>query len=58
MLPQVYRSDCVETLPLYRTVERCLEALARPEPWIEGLVFKALSTPGFADTSVIRCRRK
>lgn len=57
LLPRVYASEMVETLPLLRSVDRCLEALARPEPWIEGLVFRALSTPGFSDTSIVRCRR-
>ncbi len=58
MLPRVYTSASVETLPLYRTVERCLEALEKPDDFIEGLVFKSLSTPGFNDTSIVRCRKR
>lgn len=58
LLPRVYASDSVQTLPLLRSVDRCLEVMERPEPWIEGLVFRALTTPGFSDTSIVRCRRK
>jgi ATP-dependent DNA ligase len=56
-LPRVFASDWVHCLPILRTIDRCLEALADPNPEIEGLVFKALMTPGFHDTSIIRCRR-
>lgn len=58
MLPRVYASATVETLSLFKSVDKCLEALSRPDEWIEGLVFKALETPGFADTSIIRCRKR
>jgi len=57
MLPRVFNVNCIETLPIYRTVDKCLAAMDRPESYIEGLVFKSLNTPGFADTSIIRCRR-
>lgn len=57
LLPRVYASPCIETLGLLRTVDKCLEALASTDPHVEGLVFKALETPGFADTSIVRCRR-
>jgi ATP-dependent DNA ligase len=57
LLPRVYASDCIETLPLLRSVEKCLEALAAPGEELEGLVFKALNTPGFSDTSIVRCRK-
>jgi hypothetical protein len=57
MLPRAYISPIIETLPLYKTVEKCMEALDRDDERIEGLVFKALETPGFNDTSIIRCRK-
>lgn len=58
LLPRSFISPHVQTLPLFVTIDKCLEALARPEEYIEGLVFKSLSSPGFADTSVVRCRKK
>lgn len=57
LLPRVYSSEIVETLPIYKTVERCMEELEKDDPKIEGLVFKALTTPGFRDTSIVRCRK-
>ncbi len=40
-------------------LEKCLAVLENDElEYSEGLVFKALKTPGFLDTSIIRCRRK
>lgn len=57
-LPQDFISPHLQTLPLLKSVERCLEALERKEDFIEGLVFKALNTKGFADTSIVRCRRQ
>lgn len=57
LLPRVYSSDRIETLGLIRTVDKCMEALETPRESIEGLVFKALQTPGFSDTSIVRCRR-
>ncbi len=58
LLPRLYISPMVETLPIYRTVAKCLEILAQADEKIEGLVFKSLTTPGFQDTSIIRCRRR
>lgn len=59
LLPQVYRSDHIATLPLLRTAERCLDVLDQQRPkFSEGLVFKSTTTRGFADTAIIRCRRQ
>lgn len=58
LLPRVYRSDCIETLPLIKTIDECLATLERKEPWVEGLVFKSSTTIGFSDTAVVRCRIK
>jgi ATP-dependent DNA ligase len=55
-LPRAYLSPCIQTLPIFETVEQCMATLAKPEAFIEGLVFKSPS-PGFEDTSIIRCRR-
>ena len=55
LLPRVYTSPLVETLPILKTVEQCLEVLESQNPIIEGLVFKAPHTEGFLDTSIIRC---
>ena len=58
MLPRVYQSEIVSTLPLFYTVEKCMEAYESSAEDIEGLVFKATQTPGFSDTSIIRCRKR
>ncbi len=58
LLPRVYRSPFLETLEIFRTADKCLEALARTETWVEGLVFKSLKAPGFSDASVVRCRKR
>jgi ATP-dependent DNA ligase len=57
LLPREYLSPHLVTLPLLTKIERCLELLERQDPYCEGLVFKSLTTPGFLDTSIIRCRR-
>jgi len=56
LLPRAYLSPIFQTLPILTDLSQCLKALARPEAYIEGLVFKSPS-PGFEDTSIIRCRR-
>lgn len=58
LLPRAYLSPFVQTLPLLTTQEKCLAALASPEEHIEGLVFKALKSKGFDDTSIVRCRKR
>ncbi len=57
LLPRAYLSPHLKTLPLITSLDKCLEALASDENHLEGLVFKS-SSPGFADTSIIRCRRR
>jgi hypothetical protein len=54
-LPRDYLSPHLRTLPVFTTVERCMELLASEDPETEGLVFKSAS-PGFGDTTIIRCR--
>ena len=56
MLPQIYKSELVETLGLYKTTAKCMEVLESAGEHIEGLVFRALNSKGFSDTSIIRCR--
>lgn len=58
LLPRSYISPHVQTLPLLTTQAKCLEILNRPEDYIEGLVFKALASKGFSDTSIVRCRKR
>lgn len=59
LLPRLYLSPHVTTLPVIRDLEGCLAALekAKKEPHVEGLVFRSLTSPGFSDTSIIRCRK-
>jgi ATP-dependent DNA ligase len=58
LLPRAFISPVVTILPMLTTLEKCLEALASKDENVEGLVFKAASSPGFSDTSIIRCRRR
>ncbi|MBI2601464.1 MAG: hypothetical protein HYW48_00260 [Deltaproteobacteria bacterium] len=57
LLPRLYRSDCIATLPVLRTVEECLQVMKNTEPYIEGLVFKSRCTVGFSSHSIVRCRK-
>ena len=56
LLPKSYISPSVKTLSLLTTLPKCMEVLASEDKQVEGLVFKSLSTKGFEDTSIIRCR--
>ena len=58
LLPFDYLSPSLMTLSIIRDQQGCLKALASPKAHIEGVVFKSSKTPGFADTSIIRCRKK
>jgi ATP-dependent DNA ligase len=57
LLPKDYLSPHVQTLPLLRSPDHCLELLTTPDSMIEGLVFKSPVARGFADTSIVRCRK-
>jgi ATP-dependent DNA ligase len=57
LLPRSYISPYIQTLPLVQTVEKCMEILAKTDEHIEGLVFKSMTTKGFSDTSIVRCRK-
>ena len=56
LLPKSFISPAVKTLPLLTTLPKCMEVLASEDANVEGLVFKALHTKGFSDTSIVRCR--
>jgi ATP-dependent DNA ligase len=56
LLPKSYISPYIKTLPLLTTPEKCMAVLGTSEAHIEGLVFKSLTTRGFADTAIVRCR--
>lgn len=58
LLPRDYISPYVSTLPVLKSVSKCLDVLSRPESYIEGLVFKSLKTKGFDDSAIIRCRKR
>ncbi len=58
LLPRVYLSPHLQTLPLLKTEAACLEVLEKNDEHVEGLVFKSSTSRGFSDTSVIRCRTK
>jgi hypothetical protein len=57
LLPRNFISPVVSVLGLIDDVDRCLEVLSDADPKVEGLVFKAKSTSGFRDSSIIRCRK-
>lgn len=56
-LSREYLSPHLATLPQLFTLEDCLKALQSTKPYIEGLVFKSIHSPGFEDRSIVRCRR-
>lgn len=58
LLPREYISPHVQTLPILTTVEKCMALLAKEDEHIEGLVFKSMTTKGFSDTAIVRCRKK
>jgi len=57
LLPRDYLSPYIQTLPMLRTVEKCMEVFEKDDEHIEGLVFKSMATKGFSDTGIIRCRK-
>ncbi len=56
LLPRIYRSEYIETLPLIYSAKRCMEQMQKAPDYVEGLVLKSLETKGFHDTSLVRCR--
>lgn len=57
LLPRDYLSPYIQTLPLLRTVDRCMAVLRDASDSIEGLVFKSPAARGFSDSSIVRCRK-
>jgi hypothetical protein len=57
LLPRLFISPSVSVLPVLDDVEKCLELLASDTSEIEGVVLKSATTPGFHDSSIIRCRK-
>ena len=58
LLPRLYISKYIQTLPMLTTTAKCMEVLARTEDFVEGLVFKSTTSKGFDDSSIVRCRKK
>lgn len=58
LLPRLYVSPSLQTLPPLKTLEACLAVLADPRPEIEGLIFRSPVTRGFLDSGIIRCRKR
>lgn len=58
MLPKSYISPYIKTLPLLTTPEKCMAILTSEEDYIEGLVFKSITSRGFEDTAIVRCRKR
>jgi len=58
LLPRDFISPHLVVLPCLRTLDKCLEVIQGNEDYVEGLVFKSLSSPGFSDTSILRCRKR
>jgi hypothetical protein len=57
-LPRLYLSPHLSTLPLIKDLAGCMKALQSKSESVEGLVFKSATSPGFSDTSIVRCRKK
>ena len=58
LIPKLYVSPHISTVPVFKTPERCLSYLSGDlPPFIEGLVFRASLSRGFADSTIVRCRR-
>ena len=58
LLPRSFLSPHISVLPLLKDQAACLKAMETPGAHIEGLMFKSMSSSGFADSSIVRCRRK
>jgi ATP-dependent DNA ligase len=58
LLPGSFISPYIKVLPILDNVEKCMKVLNSKEDYIEGLVFKSLSTKGFEDTAIVRCRKR
>ncbi len=58
LLPRDFISPHLTVLPMLKTLDKCMAVLEKEDPSIEGLVFKSLNTPGFSDTSILRCRKR
>jgi len=58
LFPRDFLSPHITLLPLLPTLEKCLAVLGQEGEHVEGLVFKSLNSPGFSDTSVLRCRKR
>ncbi len=57
LLPKLYLSPYLSTLPVFKTTERCMNYLSSSLPsYVEGLVFRSAFSRGFADSSIVRCR--
>jgi ATP-dependent DNA ligase len=46
-----------QILSMIKTFKKCMSTLEK-EPELEGLVFKAITTRGWPNTAIIRCRQK
>lgn len=58
LLPKDFISPRVTLLPLLNTVDKCWKILLREEAYVEGLIFKSLTSRGFSDSAVLRCRKR
>ena len=58
LLPRDFLSPHIQTLPLLRTANKCMDLLTSPLAHVEGLVFKSPTTKGFEDSSIVRCRKR
>ncbi len=57
LIPKLYLSPGISTLPVLKTTEKCMQFLStRCAEHLEGLVFRAAHSRGFSDGSIVRCR--
>lgn len=57
LLPKLYLSPHLSTVPVFKTTEKCMVFLTGTlPPFMEGLVFRAAFSRGFSDSTIVRCR--
>jgi hypothetical protein len=58
LLTRNFISPHIIVLPLLKDLASCMKAMESKEDYIEGLVFKSTKSCGFADSSIVRCRKR
>ena len=57
MIPKIFPSKDIRTLPILSTVNKCLSVINDPNPKVAGLILRSKDSVGFPPTSLIRCNK-